>query len=85
MKKKEEQRVKKGMKIKIGTPTGANYGYDYSYSTHDIKEVQENPHNNYVPYSITTCCGKYSPTSGADGHWENSMHLGCYEIIEPND
>ena len=65
--------------IKIGTPTGNNYGTELDWGTHKVKKVVKNPHNKYVPYEIHTCCGVYVPTSGADGYWQGSIHLGGWE------
>ena len=70
--------VKEGMKINIGDPINQ---YDFRWEIHNILSVEQNPNNSVVPFSILTCCGKYIPTSGADGHWEKSIQLGGWDIM----
>jgi len=65
-----------GMKIKI------NIGEDSYGETHTIRDVEEKPWNEIVPFSIKTCCGVFIPTSAADGYWEkDDFHRGSYELL----
>jgi hypothetical protein len=70
------------MRINIGTPTGNNYGTELSWHEHDVISITQNPYNSIVPFEILTCCGKYTPTSAADGHWKETMHLGGWEWVK---
>lgn len=71
-----------GSRVRIGTPTGNNFGTELKYDEHDVLSVELNPNNEYVPYSFMTCCDEYIPTSGMDGHWKNSIHYGSWEVLE---
>ena len=76
--KHEYRYPKVGEEVSIYT----DYGYGYPrWEDHKVTEIEENPHNNVVPYSFTTCCGKYTPTSAADGHWHSdSFRTGGWKI-----
>ena len=79
------QKIKVGDIIKVGTPTGENFGYDYYEEIYKVTDIKINPYNNVVPYIIFLNNKPYIPTSASDGHWEDSLHLGFYEILpSPN-
>ena len=78
---KGEKKITVGMKIKISRPLDL---YDEDIETHTIKAIEENPYNELVPYSITTCCGKYLPTSGADGRFEGDVRAGGWDLVVEN-
>ena len=65
------------MKIKIGVPIDQ---YNLRWETHKIISVEENPNNKLVPFSFETCCGKFIPTSAADGHFEH-LGMGGWELV----
>ena len=55
--------------------------YPHVTKKHSVLSVEENPYNNIVPYSFETCCGKYIPTSAADGHWDkDTFRTGGWDI-----
>ncbi len=52
---------------------------------HVVLGIKWNTWNEIVPIEIETCCGKYIPTSGADGHWEmESGHYGGWTWKDNN-
>lgn len=68
-----------GQKVRIGSPIGE---YELSYGEHTVISVEPNPYNKIVPLSFETCCGKYIPTSAADGRWASEMRIGSWDNIE---
>jgi len=50
--------------------------------TYRVTKIEVNPYNEIVPYKIFLDNRAYIPTSAHDGRWEDSMHLGAYELIK---
>ncbi len=68
--------LKAGEKIHIKEYDGTNGG------VHTVVSVEYSQWNDICPQEINTCCGRYIPTSIADGRWEHEMRLGGWDIIK---